>query len=55
MALQIAELNGVAVTQPEDDHELRIEESLADIVEPAKAMALEKLGEGAQGLRIARA
>lgn len=57
MTLRLAELDGVDVTLPGDDDEeasAGIEASLADVVEPAKATALEKLGDGERGLQIAR-
>lgn len=55
LALQVAELDGVGVPETEDaDQELRIEAALADLVEPAKVTALEKLGESQRALRIAQ-
>lgn len=56
MAVRLAELDGVSLTVAgRDDVELRVEGSLADLVEPAKVMALDKLGEGEPALRLARA
>lgn len=56
MTLRLAELDGVDVTLPDDDEEAAagIGSLLADLVEPAKATALEKLGESERGLEIAR-
>jgi hypothetical protein len=54
-AVRAAELDGVpAAVQPDPEALLRrTAELLADLVEPAKATALEKLGEGRQALGIA--
>jgi hypothetical protein len=55
MALHLAELDGV---EPAPDEEpealaLRVGELVADLVEPAKSEALDKLGEGRQSLEVA--
>jgi hypothetical protein len=55
MAVRLAELDGVP-SAAEPDPEVvsdRTTELVADLVEPAKADALEKLGEGRQALGIA--
>jgi len=56
MAVRLAELDGVPAAVPADPEalSLRTTELLADLVEPAKADALDKLGEGRQALGIAR-
>lgn len=55
MAFRLAELDGVDLPQPSDADAIsaRAAVLLADLVEPAKAIALEKLGEGESALRIA--
>jgi hypothetical protein len=55
MTLRLAELDGVEVPRSEEQDAAsgRVSERLADLVEPAKATALEKLGEGGRGWRIA--
>lgn len=55
MAVRLAELDGVDLPPSEDEDAISARASvlLADLVEPAKATALEKLGEGEAGLRIA--
>jgi hypothetical protein len=55
MAVRLAELDGVAPAAPEDPQavQLRAGQIVADLVEPAKADALEKLGEGRQALGVA--
>jgi ParB-like chromosome segregation protein Spo0J len=55
MAVRLAELDGVPAAAPADPEALarRTTELVADLVEPAKADALEKLGEGRQALGIA--
>jgi hypothetical protein len=56
MAVRLAELDGVPPAVPRDPEALsrRTAELVADLVEPAKADALDKLGEGRQALSIAR-
>jgi hypothetical protein len=55
MAERLAELDGLE--PPELDVEetiaIRVPDVLADLVEPAKVTALEKLGEGERAIRIA--
>jgi hypothetical protein len=55
MAIRLAELDSVAPPAPElaDAAATRISELVADLVEPARVTALEKLGEGRRGLTIA--
>jgi hypothetical protein len=55
LACRLAELDGVAPAEPPDPEvgSARVTELVADLVEPAKTTALEKLGEGAQAQRIA--
>jgi hypothetical protein len=55
MAMRSAELDGVEPAPPEDPEALKVRagELVADLVEPAKADALEKLGEGRQAFDIA--
>jgi hypothetical protein len=55
MAWRAAELDGVEPAEPEDPVALKAQagELVADLVEPAKAEALDKLGEGWQALDIA--
>jgi hypothetical protein len=55
MAVCLAELDGVPAAVPADPEALsaRTAELVADLVEPAKATALEKLGEGERALDIA--
>jgi hypothetical protein len=57
MAMRLADLSGVPQADPPDLEalSLRTAELVADLVEPAKADALEKLGEGRQALDIASA
>ena len=54
-AVRAAELDGVEPALPEDPGaaELRASQLVADLVEPAKSEALDKLGEGRQSLEIA--
>ena len=56
-ACRLAELDGVPPAEPADPEaaSVRAAEFVADLVEPAKATALEKLGEGEQSLAIATA
>lgn len=56
-AVRLAELDGVPPAVPPDPEALsrRTTELVADLVEPAKADALEKAGEGRQALAIASA
>jgi hypothetical protein len=55
MAIQLAELDGVPPPEPEaaDAAATRVTELVADLVEPAKATALEKVGEGERALGVA--
>ena len=55
LACRLAELDGVAPAEPPDPEvgSARVTELVADLVEPAKTTALEKLGEGEQAQRIA--
>ena len=55
MACRLAELDGVPPPEPPDPEAVsaRVTELVADLVEPAKSTALEKLGEGTQALGIA--
>jgi hypothetical protein len=55
MAVRLAELDGVPPAVPTDTEALsrRTTELVADLVEPAKAEALEKLGEGGRALSVA--
>ena len=55
MAVRLAELDGVPAALPPDPEALsrRTAELVADLVEPAKSDALEKLGEGNAALGIA--
>lgn len=55
MAVRLAALEGVPSAVPSDAEALsrRTAELVADLVEPAKAEALEKLGEGERALGIA--
>ena len=57
MAVRVAEFDGVPAAVPPDPEALsrRTTELVADLVEPAKAEALEKLGEGDRALGIANA
>jgi len=57
MAVRLAEINGVPPAASPDAEALarRTTELVADLVEPAKADALETLGEGRQALDIAAA
>jgi hypothetical protein len=57
MAVRLAELDGVPAAVPTDPETLsrRTTELVADLVEPAKAEALEKLGEGDRACGIANA
>jgi hypothetical protein len=56
-AFRLAELDGVPAAPPPDPEALsrRTAELIADLVEPARADALEKLGEGDRALGIASA
>ncbi len=55
MAVRLAELDGIDLPEPSDAEAVSARAALllADLVEPAKAIALEKLGEGEPALRIA--
>jgi hypothetical protein len=55
LACRLAELDGVPPAEPPDPEaaSARVTELVADLVEPAKTTALEKLGEGEQAQRIA--
>ncbi len=55
MACRLAELDGMPAPEPADPEAVsaRTTELVADLVEPAKSTALEKLGEGKQALGIA--
>ena len=55
MAARLGELDGFQPAEPADPEalSLRTTELFADLVEPARADALEKLGEGRQALEIA--
>jgi hypothetical protein len=57
VACRLAEFDGVPPAEPPDPEadaaSARVTELVADLVEPAKATALEKLGEGEQAQRIA--
>jgi hypothetical protein len=57
MAVRLAELDGVPAATPPDPEALsrRTTELVADLVEPAKSEALEKLGESHRALGIASA
>jgi hypothetical protein len=54
-AVRAAELDGVEPTQPDDPDAVKVRagELVADLVEPAKAEALDKLGEGHRALDVA--
>jgi len=55
LACRLAELDGVPLAEPPDPETVsaRATDLIADLVEPAKSTALEKLGEGRQALSIA--
>ena len=57
MAADSAELDGLEPPEPDDPDALeqRTSQLVADLVEPAKSTALEKLGEGRQAFDIANA
>jgi hypothetical protein len=57
VAYRLAELDGVPPAEPPDPEAdaARVTELVADLVEPAKTTALEKLGEGEQAQSIATA
>ena len=57
MAMRCAELDGVPPAAPEDPEasNLRASQIVADLVEPAKVEALDKLGEGRRAFDIANA
>jgi hypothetical protein len=57
MAADSAELDGVEPAEPDDPDRLEVRTSqlVADLVEPAKSTALEKLGEGRPAFDIANA
>ena len=57
MAVRMAEIDGAPAAAPPDPEALsrRIAELVADLVEPAKSTALEKLGEGRPAFDIANA
>jgi hypothetical protein len=54
MAIRLAELDGVPLPDSEDEDSIsaRVATRLADLVEPAKSTALEKLGEGGRAMRV---
>ena len=56
-AMHLAELDGVEPPEPDDPETvtLRASQLVADLVEPAKSTALEKLGEGMPAFDIANA
>jgi hypothetical protein len=56
-AMHLAELDGVEPPEPDDPEAvtLRASQLVADLVEPAKSTALEKLGEGRLAFDIANA
>ena len=55
LAVRLAELDGVPPAEPADPDaaSARVTELIADLIEPAKSTALEKLDEGRQALTIA--
>jgi hypothetical protein len=55
VGVRLAALDGVPPAEPRDPEadSTRVTELVADLVEPAKTTALEKLGEGEQALAIA--
>jgi hypothetical protein len=55
VAVRLAELDGVPPAEPADPDAVsaRVTELVADLVEPAKTTALEKLGEGERAQRLA--
>jgi hypothetical protein len=55
MTVRLAEIDGVPPSVPTDPEALasRTTELVADLVEPARSEALDKLGEGARALGIA--
>ena len=57
MAMHLGELDGVEPPEPDDPEAvtLRASQLVADLVEPAKSTALEKLGEGRPAFDIANA
>jgi hypothetical protein len=57
LAVRLAEMDGVPSAEPVDPDAVsaRVTELIADLVEPAKASALEMLGEGERAHRIASA
>jgi hypothetical protein len=57
MAMHLAELDGLAPAEPDapDAVTVRASQLVADLVEPAKSTALEKLGEGRPAFDIANA
>jgi hypothetical protein len=57
MAARLVEIEGVPAAAPPDSDALsrRTAELVADLVEPAKAEALDKIGEGRQAFDIAAA
>ena len=56
-AVHLAELDGVPPSEPKDPEavKVRASELVADLVEPAKVDALEKVGEGRPAFDIANA
>ena len=56
-AVRAAELDGVEPSSPQDPDTLkvRVDQLVADLVEPARSATLDKLGEGRQALAIAAA
>jgi hypothetical protein len=57
MAVHLAEIDGVDPAEPDDPEAvgLRVSQLVADLVEPARSTALEKLGEGRPAFDIANA
>ena len=57
LACRLAELDGMPPAEPADPDAVsaRVTELVADLVEPAKTTALEKLGEGERAQSIATA
>ena len=55
LAVRLAEMDGVPPAEPveADDAAARVTELIADLVEPAKATALQELGEGERAHSIA--
>jgi hypothetical protein len=57
MAVRLAELDGVAAAAPPDHgaYSRRMTELVADLIEPARSAALDKLGEGERAFGMATA